>query len=41
MPKPSQIELGDDLIPPGGVSVKELRQYLGDLIARLTRLAFP
>jgi aryl-alcohol dehydrogenase-like predicted oxidoreductase len=37
----SQIELGDDLIPPGGVSVEELRQYLADLVARLTRLAFP
>ncbi|MBS1790715.1 MAG: nucleotidyl transferase AbiEii/AbiGii toxin family protein [Acidobacteria bacterium] len=37
----SQIELGDDLIPPGGVSIEELRQYLDDLIARLTRLAFP
>lgn len=37
----SQIELGDDLIPPGGVSVKELQEYLAELIARLTRLAFP
>ncbi len=37
----SQIELGDDLIPPGGVSVEELRQYLADVIARLTRLALP
>jgi len=37
----SQIELGDDLIPPGGISVGELRQYLADLIARLARLAFP
>lgn len=37
----SQIELGNDLVPPGGVSVEELRQYLADLIARLTRLAFP
>lgn len=37
----SQIELGDDLVPPGGVSTEELRQYLADLIARLTRLALP
>lgn len=37
----SQIELGDDLTPPGGVSTKELRQYLADLIIRLTRLAHP
>lgn len=37
----SQIELGDDLLPPGGVSVEELRQYLHNLIARLTKLAFP
>ncbi len=37
----SQIELGDDLVPPGGVSVTELRHYQADLIARLTHLAFP
>jgi len=37
----SQIELGDDLIPPGGVPLEELRRYLADLVARLTRLAFP
>jgi len=37
----SQIKFGDDLIPPGGVSVVELRKYLDDLIARLKRLAFP
>lgn len=37
----SQIELGDDLTPPGGVSVEELRQYLANVIARLTRLAHP
>lgn len=37
----SQINLGEDLTPPGGVSVEELREYLNDLIARLTRLAFP
>lgn len=37
----SQITLGDDLIPPGGISVQELRKYLNDLVARLSRLAFP
>ena len=37
----SQITLGDDLIPPGGISVQELRKYLDDLVARLSRLAFP
>ncbi len=37
----SQIELGDDLTPPGGASVKELRGYLADLIKRLTQLAYP
>jgi hypothetical protein len=37
----NQITLGDDLIPPGGISVDELRKYLNDLIARLSRLAFP
>ena len=37
----SQIEMGDDLIPPGGVSVEELRTYLAEMITRLTRLAFP
>ena len=37
----NQITLGDDLIPPGGISVQELRKYLDDLVARLSRLAFP
>jgi hypothetical protein len=37
----NQIELGDDLVSPGGVSTEELRSYLADLIARLTHLAFP
>ncbi len=37
----NQIELGDDLVPPGGVSTEELRSYLAALIARLTHLAFP
>ena len=37
----NQIELGDDLIPPGNVSTEELRLYLADLIARLAHMAFP
>ncbi len=37
----SQITLGDDSELPGGISVEELRAYLNDLIARLSRLAFP
>ncbi len=37
----SQIQLGDDLRPPGGVVVAELRSYLAELIARLTSTAFP
>lgn len=37
----NQIELGDDLIPPGNVSTEELRRYLADLIARLAHIAFP
>jgi hypothetical protein len=37
----NQIELGDDLVPPGNVSTEELRRYLADLIARLARMAFP
>ena len=37
----SQMNLGDEVIPPGGVSVEELRKYLGELIARLSRIAFP
>jgi len=37
----SQIEIGDDLIPPGGVSPEELRRYLTDLVGRLARQAFP
>lgn len=37
----SQIELGDDLVPPGRVSVAELRRYLAELIVRLTQQAFP
>lgn len=37
----NQIELGSDLIPPGGVTSQELREYLDDLIRRLTQMAFP
>lgn len=37
----NSIELGDDLIPPGGVSVSEIRVYLDDLIDRLRRFASP
>jgi hypothetical protein len=37
----SQIEIGPDLVPPGNVSLKELRDYLGDLIVRLAQKAFP
>lgn len=37
----SQIEFGDDLIPPGGISATELRNYLAGLIGRLTHKAFP
>lgn len=37
----SQIEIGDDVTPPGGVSAEELREYLARLIQRLTHLAFP
>jgi nucleotidyltransferase AbiEii toxin of type IV toxin-antitoxin system len=36
-----QIRLGGDLVPPGGVSGEELREYLKHLIDRLARLAFP
>jgi hypothetical protein len=37
----SQIRLGPDLVPPGGVSRSELLEYLEGLIDRLARLAFP
>ncbi len=37
----SQITLGEDLVPPGGVTVWELRKYLDELIIRLSSLAFP
>lgn len=37
----SQIKLGVDLVPPGGVSRQELLDHLEDLINRLSHLAFP
>ena len=37
----SQIRIGDDARLPGGVAVPELREYLRDLIERLSRLARP
>lgn len=37
----SQIEIGADVTPPGGVSAEKLREYLASLIKRLTHLAFP
>lgn len=37
----SQIEIGDDANPPGEVSASELREYLKQLVSRLSRIAFP
>ena len=37
----SQIEIGDDASPPGGVSALELRSFVEDLILRLTAMAYP
>ncbi len=37
----SQIRFGDDLIPPGGASLADLRKYLDELLTRLSRIAFP
>lgn len=37
----SQIEIGDDASPPGGVSSLELRSFVEDLIRRLTAMAYP
>jgi len=37
----SRVEIGDDAVPPGGVSVADLRAYLTDLGQRLASLAFP
>lgn len=37
----SEVTIGDDARLPGNVSVPELRAYLADLIARLSRRAYP
>jgi len=37
----SQIRLGEEALLPGGGSASELKKYLADLIARVSRLAFP
>lgn len=37
----SEIRIGDDARLPGGVAVSELREYLRDLIERLSRMALP
>ncbi len=37
----SEVSIGDDARIPGGMSVAALRTYLGDLLQRLSRLAFP
>jgi hypothetical protein len=37
----SEVRIGDDARLPGGVAVPELREYLRDLIERLSRLALP
>jgi hypothetical protein len=37
----SQIVIGDDARPPGDATPQQLRSYLTDLIARLSRASFP
>jgi hypothetical protein len=37
----SDVRIGEDTQPPGGVSASELRDYLEDLRARLARMALP
>ena len=37
----SDIRIGDDAQPPGGVAVSDLREYLRGLVHRLSRLALP
>ena len=37
----SQLEIGEDASPPGGVSADELREYLDELVQRLTKFAYP
>ena len=35
------IRFGEDIVPPGDVSLMELQVYLNDLLTRLSRMAFP
>jgi hypothetical protein len=37
----SEIEIGEDAEPPGGISAAELRHYLEDLRSRLAAMAYP
>jgi hypothetical protein len=37
----SQMEIGDDAVIPGGVSVAEVRAFSKELIDRLSRVSFP
>ena len=37
----SEMKIGQDASPPGGVTVEELNGYLNGLSARLARMAFP
>ena len=37
----SQLEIGEDASPPGGLSPQELREYLDDLVRRLSEMAYP
>ncbi len=37
----SQIEIGDDATPPGGVSATELQSFIKSLVRRLTAMAYP
>jgi predicted nucleotidyltransferase component of viral defense system len=37
----SEVRIGDDALPPGGVSAAELNEYLLDLRSRLSRMAVP
>jgi predicted nucleotidyltransferase len=37
----SEIQIGDDARLPGGVAVPELREYLRELVERLSRMALP
>ena len=37
----SQLEIGEDASPPGDVSSEDLREYLDDLVQRLSEAAYP